>query len=202
MQKSPTAASMTLTAVRRVATSNVTRRRKSNQPSLTNLFKNTLGVDAKSQKQRNTTSSLLQFFAVLSQFINLTSGQIRTLLLLRSDTVMEISLPKLAGLIFFFFSEASQSRKQCRVLFKWAVVLVICQRGVICLVLSRRLRWLGGVSPDRHVGLHAAKMKGGRRDILMDILVILVNTGIVMDMQDMFTNCSAMIWINILICEN
>lgn len=105
MQKSTTPAPMTLKAVRRVATSNVTRRRKSNQPRLTNLFKNTLGVDAKSQKQSNATSSLLQFFfAVLSQFIYLTSGQIRTLLLLRSDRVMEISLPKLAGLISFFLS--------------------------------------------------------------------------------------------------
>lgn len=55
----------------------------------------------------------LQFFC---QFIDFTSGQIRTLLLLRSDRRMEISLPKVAGLILFFFFEASQSRKQCRVI--------------------------------------------------------------------------------------
>lgn len=37
------------------------------------------------QKKRNVMSSHLHFFAVLSQFRNFTSGQIRILLLLRSD---------------------------------------------------------------------------------------------------------------------
>lgn len=72
-------------------------------------------------------------------------------------------------------------------------------------MLSHQLRWLGGVSgsPDRHVALHPAKLRlGAQRHFngysdnsicffFAYLLTSIVNTGIVMDMQDMFTAGSA-----------
>lgn len=84
--------------VSKIATSNV----KEKQQVISKVFhvySRRLWDSMQSHKNR-VVPRRLQFF---SQFIDPASGQVGTLLLLRSDRRMEISLPKLAGLIFFFF---------------------------------------------------------------------------------------------------